>query len=82
MWAVTKETTNSVNWLNVSYILTATVVAAGVIVRTIQKMVRKMIEEVIDERIKPHLDEDQQRFMAIQSQLGELRGRRSRNDQS
>lgn len=73
------EASKSVDWLNISYVLTATVIAAGVIVRSVQKMVRKVMVEVIDDRVRPHLEADDKRFAEIREQLAEIRGQRRRN---
>ena len=77
MWAVvTQSTANGVDWLNTVYLLTAVVIAAGVIVGSIRKLIKRAMEEVIDDRIKPHLLQYDQRFDALSTQLAELRGER------
>lgn len=77
MFSVVKETSNSIDWLNITYVLTATIVAAGVIVRSVRKMARKAMEEVVDERISPHLKEDADKFTAIDLKLDRIARRRN-----
>lgn len=72
MLAVVHETSNSVDWLNITYVLTATIVAAGVIVRSVRKMARKAMEEVVQEQISPHLKEDAEKFNTIERQLDRI----------
>lgn len=71
-------TSNGVDWLNLVYVLTATIIAAGVIVRSVRKMARKVMEDVFTELVKPHLDEDNTRFSEINVALAEIRGRSRR----
>lgn len=81
MWAVTQSpATNGVDWLNLVYLLTATVIAAGVIVGSIRKMIRRVMEEVVDDRVKPHLEEDARNFTALTTQIAELRGQMRRTE--
>lgn len=68
----------TVDWLNVAYILTATIIAAGVIVRSVRKMARKAMEDVFEQLVKPHLEDDAKRFGQINEKLAELRGQRRR----
>lgn len=74
--AKTSSAQNGVDWLNAVYLLTAVVIAAGVIVGSVRKMIRKVMEEVIDQRIGPHLAQDAKDFDALRIQIAELRGER------